>query len=346
MLNRLMLKSVALMLMSSISLIAFAIADPKQLDIPAGNLIPALEALAKQAAIEIVYQPDQLRAFRTQGVKGTYEPKEAVRILLKGTPLELRVDPSGAMAIVPAHITSGATTRSLRSQDPDPGESHSAAPLVLNQAAGQSAEQPTQPGTLEQRPKSDQLQQVVVTATKRAENIQDVPFSITAITADDIDRRGLVGEQDYLRGIPGVNQLENPNGGAIVIRGIDTGPEFQNYYVGATVATYFGEAQTTTSAGTNVNANIDLKLVDIERVEVLRGPQGTAFGDAALAGAVRTIPNPPQLNTLEGKFSAGYSETSGPGAHNYSFQGVANIPLVEDRLAIRAVAYVSTGFQS
>jgi iron complex outermembrane receptor protein len=131
--------------------------------------------------------------------------------------------------------------------------------------------------------------------------------------------------------------METPNGGSLVIRGIDTGPEFQNFYNGPTVATYFGEAETTS---TSINANVDLKLVDIARVEVLRGPQGTAFGNSTLGGAVRTIPVAPKLDSFEGNFSAGYSETSGPGADNYNFQAVANIPLIQDRLAIRAVAYV------
>src|SRR5579862_6664764 len=73
---------------------------PTQLNIPAGELIPALEALEKQAAIDLVFQPEQLKSFHTRGVKGAYEPRDAVRLLLKGTPLELRTDPTGAMVIV------------------------------------------------------------------------------------------------------------------------------------------------------------------------------------------------------------------------------------------------------
>jgi iron complex outermembrane receptor protein len=88
----------------ALSLSVHAMASgPTQLDIPAGNLVPALEALEKQAVVELVFQPDQLKSFRTKGVKGTYEPKDAVRILLKGTPLELRTDPTGAMVIAPSH---------------------------------------------------------------------------------------------------------------------------------------------------------------------------------------------------------------------------------------------------
>src|ERR1700722_4883877 len=97
----------------AISLSAHAMADtPKAIDVPAGELIAALESLAKQAAVELVYQPGQLRSFRTKGVRGTYEPKDAVRILLKGMPLELRTDPSGAMVIAPARAERAPQTSS------------------------------------------------------------------------------------------------------------------------------------------------------------------------------------------------------------------------------------------
>src|ERR1700719_1688584 len=88
----------------AISFSAHAIADPpKDIDIPAGDLIPALESLEKQAAIELVFQPDQLKSFHTKGVKGMFEPEAAIKILLKGTRLELRTDPTGAMVIAPPH---------------------------------------------------------------------------------------------------------------------------------------------------------------------------------------------------------------------------------------------------
>jgi len=98
------------------------------------------------------------------------------------------------------------------------------------------------------------LREIVVTATRRAENIQDVPLSITAVTADDIAQRNFVSEEDYLRTIPGVNQVDEVGSSAIVIRGVETSPSFQNYASGPTVATYFGETSTTASAGLTAEA--------------------------------------------------------------------------------------------
>src|ERR1700722_3805790 len=101
MLKSMTMRSTLAAVACALSFSAYAIADPpRQVNIPAGDLIPALEVLEKKAAIELVFQPQQLKAFHTGGVTGTYEPKDAVKILLKGLPLELRTDSTGAMVIV------------------------------------------------------------------------------------------------------------------------------------------------------------------------------------------------------------------------------------------------------
>jgi iron complex outermembrane recepter protein len=183
------------------------------------------------------------------------------------------------------------------------------------------------------------VQEVLVTARKRQERIQDVPMSIAIVTSDDIDKRGAVSASDYLRGIPGVSQVDSAEGQSIIIRGMETSPYFQNFSSGPTTATYFGETPTTNAGGLGTSTNIDLKLVDVQRVEVLRGPQGTAFGNSSLGGAVRTIPVAPKVDTWEAKGSVSYSMTSGSGDDNYNVQLIGNMPLVSDRLTIRATGY-------
>src|SRR4029077_20910574 len=104
-----------------ISISGHAVADPaEQIDVPAGDLIPALESLEKQAAIELVFQPDQLKSLHTRGVKGMFQPEAAIKILLKGTPLELRTDPTGAMVIAPPH------SKTLANDSASPGEASAA----------------------------------------------------------------------------------------------------------------------------------------------------------------------------------------------------------------------------
>src|SRR5689334_18899264 len=114
------------------------------------------------------------------------------------------------------------------------------------------------------------LEEIIVTATKRSEPLQDVPVSISALTAEDIQTRGFTRFQDYINTIPGVYFADGgPGSSAIHIRGATESG------VGSTVATYFGEA--ITSVLTNHGGKPNIALVDIDDVEVLRGPQGTLY---------------------------------------------------------------------
>ncbi|ATE65775.1 TonB-dependent receptor [Rhizorhabdus dicambivorans] len=184
--------------------------------------------------------------------------------------------------------------------------------------------------------------EIIVTARRREERLLDVPLSISALSGSDLTNRGAVNSEDYLRGIPGVNQSATSynSGQSIVIRGIETVPSAQNFGIGPTYASYFGETPTTNSAGVTGGTSIDIKSVDINRVEVLRGPQGTSFGDASLGGAVRIIPNAPKLGRTEGRVAGAFSHTGGPGSSNYDLQSVINLPL-GDMAAVRLVAYGS-----
>lgn len=177
------------------------------------------------------------------------------------------------------------------------------------------------------------LEEIVVTATRRSENVQDVPIALSAITSQDVQARGFTQYADFLNIVPGVfYQDSGPGKGVIRIRGVSSAEGG----VPSTTATYFGESLT--SVLTNQGGKPNLRLVDIERVEVLRGPQGTLFGADALAGVVRIIPKEP-----ENEFSASARLRGSSTAHSdegsYHADGVVNIPLIADRLAVRVVGY-------
>ncbi len=326
--------AIALVVLASVFSVTALAGTPKPISVPPGDLTAALEAISKQAGVELLFDENQLKGLRSNGVSGTLTPEEAIRKLLEGTSLELSTDETtGAMMIG-------------RSRQTGTRISRVGSPARLAQTAGSGGVQKVaggSPGSSVAAESTDEsnkgITEVVVTATKRAERIQDVPLSITAITADDIDRKGLVSGEDYLRGLPGVNQAGGGGsygGNLIVVRGMQTSlrPEGGN----GTTGTYFGETPTAGSAG-SYGSNVDIRLVDIERVEVLRGPQGTAFGSSSLGGTVRVIPVAPKLDRYEGRLSAGYSVTEGPGGDNSMYQGVGNLPLIVDKLAIRAVGY-------
>jgi len=176
------------------------------------------------------------------------------------------------------------------------------------------------------------LEEIVVTATKREERLQDVPVSISAITSEEILARGFNQFSDYINSIPGVYFQDGGVGNSVIhIRGATESG------VGSTVATYFGEA--ITSVLTNHGGKPNLRLVDIDRVEVLRGPQGTLFGADALAGVMRIIPAAPDLTKFTVDTGARGFTTAHSDNGSYHVEGVVNMPLVNDKLALRVVAY-------
>ena len=181
---------------------------------------------------------------------------------------------------------------------------------------------------------------VVITATKRATTLQETALAVSVLGEEEIDKRGLVGMDDYLAGLPGVSYQDRGTGSnTITIRGIGLGSQLEQ---NSPVGSYFGEVPVT-GLGPEVNGNqagnADIKLVDIARVEVLRGPQGTLYGSGSMGGTVRVIPNAPNLREAEGRVAAEYSNTGRGGGHNYSVEAAASVPLIEDRLAVRLVAF-------
>lgn len=303
-----------------------------QLSIPAQDLGEALKALSAAADEQVLFSDQIVRGKKSGELEGSFTTDQALDLLLKGSGLKAERTPSGVLLIKDPGVPAPAV-KPAEKRDEEAGRRAGFWDRFRVAQANVVASEVKEEG------QSTQVEEVVVTATKRAENIRDVPLSITAITAKDIEQRGLVNAEDYLRGIPGTNQTDMPWGGqAIIIRGLETSLAVPNAGSGATTASYFGETPTTVTGGLN-GSNVDIKLVDVQRVEVLRGPQGTAFGNASMGGAVRVIPVAPRLDRLEGKVNAGYGATSGNGGGNYNLQAVGNVPLIDDKLAIRAVAY-------
>jgi outer membrane receptor protein involved in Fe transport len=189
------------------------------------------------------------------------------------------------------------------------------------------AQQP-QPGQVDQASQGER-EIVVVTATRREADIQDAPINISAVGAEAIEEQGLAELSDLAAIVPGLNVVDQGprNGNAIIVRGLNADPIGSEEGVsdfGGTVATYLGE----------IPVYLDLKLVDLERVEVLLGPQGTLYGAGTLGGAIRYIPNKPDMNgnTFEVRTEAyGYSEASDA---SFDVSGTFNHAL-GDRFAIR-----------
>ena len=182
------------------------------------------------------------------------------------------------------------------------------------------------------------LEEVTVTATKRAENLQDVPFAVSALGEQRLDELNIANFDDYIRYLPGVNSAgRGPGQSSIFIRGMATDSSDQtSIEIGApvpNVALYLDE-QPVSSGG----RNLDLYAADIARVEVLPGPQGTLFGASSMAGTIRLITNKPVYNEFHTGFKASVATTKSGDLSN-SVEAYINWPLIDDRLAVRGVFY-------
>lgn len=183
-----------------------------------------------------------------------------------------------------------------------------------------------------------QIEEVVVTATKRAASTQDIAVAVTALGEESLEQMGVSNFSDYLIQLPGVTAGgSGPGQNTIYIRGVaSTTPNLTTSGVAGlspNVALYLDE-QPLGQPG----RNLDVYTADLSRVEVLAGPQGTIYGASSQAGTVRLITNKPDPSGLSGKVKFGAAHTKA-GDPSSNFEGVINIPISDD-LTVRAVAYV------
>ena len=204
-----------------------------------------------------------------------------------------------------------------------------AAPAAAQDSAPPPADSPAPDITDE-----DAEQEIVVTATKRNSTVQDVPFSINAQSQEDIQRSGAVTLEDLSRNVAGLTiQNLGPGQSQVAIRGVSAGQVVRDQPgVKEQVGVYLDESVISLSLFTP-----DLDLFDLNRVETLRGPQGTLFGSGSVGGTIRYITNAPRTDRVEGLVEGNLNLVNGDdiGGH---LKGAINLPL-SDKMAVRAVAY-------
>jgi iron complex outermembrane receptor protein len=181
---------------------------------------------------------------------------------------------------------------------------------------------------------SGNLDEIVVTANKlNAQRVLDIPASIQAISGDALQAAGVSGIMGIAGDIPGLSiQDLGPGDKKYVIRGINSTGD-------STTGVYYGEA---VISGTNNDDGggfeSDIRLYDMDRVEVLRGPQGTLYGASSMSGTIRFIPKSPDLNNLGGYVTMEGSETA-QASGNYNINGALNLPIIDGVLALRMVGW-------
>jgi len=297
-----------------------ALANEALLKLSAQPVDVALLSLAEQASVQIMFEPGLVQNIQVPAVSGAMSVETALARLLKGSGLGYEKISEKVFVVRRGNV--GNFQR-----------------VGFNTTASYEASL----GVYEGDERADEvdafeLDEIVVTAQKRAQSINDVAMSITAVSDQLIARRNLVGMEDYLRSIPGVSLMSQGAGyNSIVMRGLAINAQLDGLNSGPITGVYFGDTPIS-SLGIQGNS-ADIKLVDMERIEVLKGPQGTLYGAGAMGGVVRNIPKAPNLEEFEGSIKVGYSNTARLGSGNSDVEAVVNVPLIEDQLAVRAVVY-------
>jgi iron complex outermembrane recepter protein len=187
-------------------------------------------------------------------------------------------------------------------------------------------------------PAPDELREVIVTANRREEDPQDVPITLQVLTGDVLAKLNATTFDDFVSYLPGVTAHGvGPGQNNIYVRGLATtayGIQLSGFGgIFPNVAVYLDE-----QSAQLPDRNLDIYAADLERIEILEGPQGTLFGAGAQAGVVRYITNKPKLNVTEATVNAGYATTA-HGAQSSNLDATVNIPIIGDHLAVRGVIY-------
>jgi iron complex outermembrane receptor protein len=277
--------------------------EPKALsaDIPAQPLALALESFAHQTGLRFVYVSGVVDRQRSHAVSAGLGAQEALTALLQGTGVKFEYLTPRSIKILVAVIAPP--------REPTP-----------------------------KIPTEDALQEVIVTANRRVEDLQSVPITIQVLSGETLAKLNTTTFDDFVKYLPGVTAHGvGPGQNTIYVRGLgETAGGIQGSGAVGTfpsVAVYLDE-----QSAQLPDRNLDMYAVDLERIEILEGPQGTLFGAGAEAGVVRYITNKPKLNVTEAVVNAGYATTA-HGSQSSNVDATINIPLIADTLAVRGVIY-------
>lgn len=310
--------------------IAFAIASQPLED--------ALNKFAEQTGYQVLFQSSVVQDQIAPRIDGTFTPDAALRSLLSNSGLQYKFINSRTVTISSvAGITTSMNDEGvpserdglLRLASADGGESEPLTPASSGVAAGNAAsskQDDVVPG----------LEEIIVTAQKRSERLQDVPVPVTTLAADTLINNNQPRLQDYYTRIPGLSLTPDGIYGAprLTIRGITTGG-FTNPTVGVTIDDVpFGS----TAAGPGGYQAPDIDPSELTRIEVLRGPQGTLYGASSIGGLLKFVTADPSTDRLNGRVQASLSDVHNGDEAGYGVRGSVNVPL-SDTWAIRASGF-------
>lgn len=291
--------AIALVVMSSHAVAQTKPVSVSTISIASQDLDDALRALARQTGAQIVFDPSAVRGRMAPAASGAMTSEQALARLLANTGLTYR--------------STGPQTFTI---------------LVQVSDASQPVPAAAEPAPLEAQ------EEIIVTAQRREERLRDVPMSLTVMTGQKLDSAPSQGLSEALNSIPAVATTGTYLGGGtnIAVRGV--GASFP-LFAGQSAVSYYLDSAPFGLVKSAIGP--DANVYDLNRVEVLRGPQGTLYGASALNGVVRILTHDPDLNDVQFKAKASTSTTD-RGGESFGIDATVNAPLVPGRFAVRATA--------
>jgi iron complex outermembrane recepter protein len=204
---------------------------------------------------------------------------------------------------------------------------------MAQSATADSATSTQSPPSTADVSKGPQLEEILVTARKTTERLQDIPMSLAVMTSEGIEKTGAITLEDLGRAVPGLTIVSAaPGQNSITLRGLSGNYTVGFYLDDTPLSVGIGNAEQPS------NFDMDPALFDLDRVEVLRGPQGTLYGASSFGGTVRYITNQPNLNETHVTAKATLSDTDG-GGFNQEVDALVNQPLIPGYVAVRGMVF-------
>ena len=320
---------------------AQAVTQSYQLDIPREQLDAALRDLAQQTGLQIARFSDSLGGSLFAGpIKGDIRVADALKSLLTPNQLTYEIVNDHTIAVMGLGITSE------RAEAADSSQAFQTVSIGTGDAKQQDGSGSSFWGRLQlaqvdhgetaNSTNGTTLTEIVVTAQRRPSTVQTTPISITAIAGDDARDRGITDIISIVQSVPGVSmKTSGPGQTELEMRGlVSSGGN------SPTVGFYLDDIPLTAPASAqNGKVVISANLYDLNRIEVLRGPQGTIYGSGSMGGTIKLVPNVPNTSAFDTSAEVIFGGTDGGDSLNRTENGMVNLPL-SDTLAVRVVGTV------
>jgi iron complex outermembrane recepter protein len=332
-----LLLGIGFWLLSALGAVAEQPVTPVSLNIPSQAMEDALNELAQQTGLQLLFQSRVALEQKAPAVIGTLTPQEGLERLLANSGLRYEFINANTVTI---RATKGAAAREEEGKNSAAREESSEAVMLAQadaapSAAGSSenAADPSESSTVEE------LEEILVTARKREERLQDVPAPVSVLSGQALISSNQTRLQDYFTSVPGLSLVSGLGEVANVsIRGITTGASASNPTVGILIDDVPVGSSTFWGGGHLIP---DIDPSDLARIEVLRGPQGTLYGASGLGGLMKFVTVRPMTDRVSGSAELGTSDIRGADDPGYVVRAAINVPLGET-FAARASGFSRT----